>query len=199
LNHIQYLPRYVVNGKAMQRIQFKAVLVTLYVGAPLLLSLSALAQDKRTPIRSLAEIRHETVIMQKWDMSCGAAALATLLTYDLSDPVTEREVATAMLHRTDPIRIRIRGGFSLLNMKQYVVQRGYQAEGYGNLRRNDLAGLLPAIVPVEFHGYDHFVVVRAIQDGMVWLADPSFGKRKIDAATFEQAWPSQIAFTVISQ
>ena len=45
------------------------------------------------PIRSLQEIRHEGVVIQKWDTSCGAAALATVLTYSLNDPVSEREVA----------------------------------------------------------------------------------------------------------
>lgn len=75
-------------------------------------------------IRSLAEIRHEHVVIQKWDLSCGAAALATLLTYDLGDPVTEREAATAMLRQSDPIRVRTRGGFSLLNMQEYAEARG---------------------------------------------------------------------------
>src|SRR5690242_10490204 len=39
---------------------------------------TALAQQG--PVRSLREIRQEGVIIQKWDTSCGAAALATVLT-----------------------------------------------------------------------------------------------------------------------
>ena len=54
------------------------------------------------PIRSLQEIRHEGVVIQKWDTSCGAAALATVLTYSLNDPVSEREVASGMLRMTEP-------------------------------------------------------------------------------------------------
>ncbi len=147
-------------------------------------------------MRSLAEIRYESVIPQQWDTSCGAAALATLLSYDLQDKVTERQVATAMLHRTDPIRVRTRGGFSLLNMQEYAAMRGYQADGYGDLSLGDLATLLPAIVPVEFHGYDHFVVVRKIEQDQVFFADPAFGRRTISAPAFEQAWNGKIAFVV---
>jgi predicted double-glycine peptidase len=131
------------------------------------------AQERSWRVRSLAEIRQEGVIIQRWDASCGAAALATLLTYDLGDPVAERTIATAMLHRTDPIRVRARGGFSLLNMQEYAQARGYEAEGYGTMSFDDLIGVLPAIVPVSFHGYDHFAVGQ-----------------------FERSWEQKVAFVV---
>ncbi len=134
--------------------------------------------------------------MQKWDLSCGAAALATVLTYDLNDPVTEREVALGMLHTTDPTRVRSRGGFSLLNMQEFAESRGYEAEGWGDLNLDELAARLPAIVPLELHGYDHFVVVRVIRDGNVSLADPSFGRRSMAIPDFEAAWTNKIAFVV---
>lgn len=162
----------------------------------LLLHGSAMAEERNTRIRSLAEIRYEGVVPQKWDISCGAAALATLLTFDLRDPVTERHVATAMLHRTDPIRVRTRGGFSLLNMQEFAETRGYQADGYGELTLDDLSAMLPAIVPVEFHGYDHFVVVREIKQGRVFFADPAYGRRDVPTPAFEKAWGSKIAFVV---
>jgi predicted double-glycine peptidase len=47
-------------------------------------------------VRFLQEIRQEGVIIQKWDTSCGEAALATVLTYSLNEPVSEREVASGM-------------------------------------------------------------------------------------------------------
>ena len=149
-------------------------------------------------MRSLAEIRYEQVIPQRWDLSCGAAALATLLTYDFADPVTERAVATAMLRRT-PIRIRTRGGFSLLDMQEYVESRGYRADGYGEVTLKDLMQMMPAIVPVEFHGYEHFVVVRSITGGEVHFADPAFGKRVLPVSAFERAWTRKIAFVVATQ
>ena len=167
-----------------------------FVSLAAAIALPAAAQGRPWRVRSLAEIRYEDVIPQKWDTSCGAAALATLLTYDLGDPVTERAVATAMLHRTDPVRVRSRGGFSLLNMQEYAEAHGYEAEGYGKMSFGDLPALLPAIVPVQFHGYDHFVVVRAIRDGEVFFADPAYGRRTMSVGRFERAWEQKVAFIV---
>ena len=48
---------------------------------------SAASAHAREPVRSLLEIRRENVIVQRWDVSCGAAALATLLTYHHGRPV----------------------------------------------------------------------------------------------------------------
>jgi hypothetical protein len=152
--------------------------------------------DALLPVRSLAEIRQHDVVMQKWDLSCGAAALATLLTYDLGDPVTERSAAEGMLRRNDPLTIRVQGGFSLLDLQEYAQRRGHQADGYGEVSLDSLAGMLPAIVPIHIHGYNHFVVVRAIRDGKVHFADPAYGNRRMTLAAFERAWPSKVAFVV---
>src|SRR5690348_2555841 len=84
-------------------------------------------------VRSLQEVRQEGVIIQKWDTSCGAAALATVLTYSLYEPVSEREVATGMLRMTVPIKVKHQGGFSLLDMKHFVETRGLTGTGYRDL------------------------------------------------------------------
>jgi uncharacterized protein len=147
-------------------------------------------------VRSLAEIRHAGVVMQQWDLSCGAAALATLLTFDLGDPVSERRVAAAMLRRAGAARVQGRGGFSLLDMQEFAEARGYQADGFGEMTLDDLSSRLPAIVPVDFHGYEHFVVVRQLRDGQVLLADPAYGQRTLAVPAFDRAWQSRIAFVV---
>ncbi|MGE5319866.1 MAG: hypothetical protein ACM3KD_06790, partial [Hyphomicrobiaceae bacterium] len=49
--------------------------------AILLLVLSATAQAQERVVTSLLETRHAHVVIQEWDLSCGAAALATLLRY----------------------------------------------------------------------------------------------------------------------
>jgi predicted double-glycine peptidase len=41
-------------------------------------------------------MRRDRTIVQEWDLSCGPAALATLLTYQHGDPVSEREIATRL-------------------------------------------------------------------------------------------------------
>ena len=147
-------------------------------------------------MRSLAEIRQAGVVIQKWDTSCGAAALATLLSHDLADPVSEQAVATAMLRRTNPVRVRFRGGFSLLDMQQFVEARGYQGDGYGDMTMVHLANMLPAIVPLQLHGYDHFVVVRRIDGDQVHFADPAYGRRHMSRGRFERAWLQKVAFVV---
>jgi uncharacterized protein len=76
------------------------------------------------PVRSLLEARHEHVVLQKWDLSCGAAALATLLRYQFRENVTEQEIARALMRRNEyidhPELIRLQEGFSLLDLKRYV-------------------------------------------------------------------------------
>lgn len=150
----------------------------------------------RAPVRSLVEIRHANVLVQKWDISCGAAALATLLTYQHGHPVSEREVAQAMLGKTNPLRVKHRGGFSLLDLKRFAESRGFVGEGYKGLSLTDLRSLGPAIVPVVLDGYPHFVVFRGIVGDRVLLADPGFGNRIIDIALFESSWQEQMGFVV---
>ena len=48
-------------------------------------------------VQSLLEMRRENVVVQKFDLSCGAAALATILNYQFGDPVTEREITTGLI------------------------------------------------------------------------------------------------------
>ena len=108
------------------------------IGFVLCLGLAAartsLAANGR-PVKSLLEMRHEHVVVQKFDLSCGAAALATVLNYQYSDPVSEREIAKEMIRREEylqnPALVNIRQGFSLLDLKRYVDQRGYEGIGYG--------------------------------------------------------------------
>jgi len=150
----------------------------------------------RKVVRSLQEIRHDRVVLQKWDLSCGSAALSTLLTYDVGDPVSEGEIIARILERADPVKIRARQGFSLLDLKRFAVSRGHDADGYGKLDLRHLVQLAPAIVPTVIGGNDHFVVFRGVQDGHVLLADPGYGNRSMTVDQFEAIWPRKIAFQV---
>lgn len=148
-------------------------------------------------VRSLEEIRQAKVVRQKWDLSCGSAALSTLLTYDLGAPTPETEIIVWILHRTDPVRIQSRGGFSLLDLKHFATAHGFAAEGYADLSPDDLAGMhQPAIVPVRVKGYDHFVVFRGIVGDRVLLADPAFGNLTEPKERFAESWKNGLAFFV---
>lgn len=163
---------------------------------PLFLPTVATAQGAVT---SLREMRQHSVVMQKWDVSCGAAALGTLLTYQHNDPVPEKVIVESMLQRTTPLRVKVRGGFSLLDLKRFADQRGYVGTGYGDLTLNTLSQLAPAIVPIDTSGYNHFVVFRGIRGDRVLLADPAFGNRTMTVDRFEGAWLGNLGFTVERQ
>lgn len=147
------------------------------------------------PVRSLLEMRQENVIIQRWDNSCGAAALATILTYDKGFPVTEEQVAHGMLRQTDPLRVKHRGGFSLLDMKRYAAQIGFESDGYSDMTLEDLASQAPMIVPIRVRGYHHFVIVRKVADSHVYIADPGFGNYRMRRPSFADTW-SGIGFEV---
>ena len=147
---------------------------------------------KAPTVRSLVEVRQQNVVIQNWDLSCGAAALATILNFQHGDIVTEREVATLMMSRADylanPILVRLRQGFSLLDMKRFVDERGYNGIGLGRLTIDHLIARAPVIVPINSFGYQHFVVFRGLLDNRVLLADPAFGNRTMPLSDFDSAW-----------
>jgi uncharacterized protein len=159
---------------------------------------SAFAADPiRKPVRSLLEIRQDGVIVQKWETSCAAAALATVLTFSKNDPVSEKLVAQGMLRSTDPIKVKVRGGFSLLDMKRFVETRGFKGAAYKGLSMEDLLTLQSPIVPIDFHGNPHFVVVRGLNAaGEVHLADPAFGNHAMSVEAFQSIWREGIGFVV---
>jgi predicted double-glycine peptidase len=144
------------------------------------------------PVTSLLEIRQRHVVMQKFDLSCGAAALTTLLVFQHGEQLSEREVATGLIGRpeylADPSRVQHREGFSLLDLKRYVEARGYEGIGYGQLGWDDLLAHAPLMVPVDMGGYHHFVVFRGVAGRRVHLSDPAWGNRTMAIAAFQRAW-----------
>jgi predicted double-glycine peptidase len=143
-------------------------------------------------VKSLLEMRRENVVKQQWDLSCGAAALTTILNFQHQDMVTEKQVATTLMGREEyiknPLLVNIRQGFSLLDLKRYADGRGYEGIGYGKLTLDDLIKKAPIIVPVNLLGYNHFVIFRGIKGNRVLLADPAWGNRTMLVKQFENAW-----------
>lgn len=169
----------------------------LRISLLLLLFCTLLPASAAERVRSLKEIREEGVVIQQWDTSCAAAALATVLTFTFHDPVSEQTVAQGMLRHTEPLRVRFRGGFSLLDMKRYVEERGYKATGFLNLAFDDLTLFDGAIVPLDLYGYNHYVVFKGLEeDGGVWLGDPAYGNRVMSRERFESVWMEGMAFVV---
>jgi uncharacterized protein len=170
------------------------------------LQAGALAEAR--PVKSLLEMRRENVVVQEWDVSCGAAALASLLNFRFGDSVTERDIAKALVRRAeylaDPMLVRARQGYSLLDLKRYVDSRGYKGIGYGKMSLEDLIGQAPVIVPIDANGYKHFVIFRGVLGNRVLLADPAWGNRTMPIEKFEAMWLDypelgKVGFVVVEQ
>jgi predicted double-glycine peptidase len=150
------------------------------------------------PVHSWYELRQGTVVRQRWDLSCGAAALSTVLTYDLGLRVSETEIVVWILHRSDPVKIQARGGFSLFDLKRFAAFRGFESEGYAELTLEELQALgRPAIVATRINGFNHFMVFRGVFSNRVVLADPSFGTATMSIQQFQDIWAKGIAFVVL--
>ena len=144
------------------------------------------------PVLSIYEQRTHLVVRQNFDLSCGAAALATLLVFQHGETLSERDVAIGLVSRdiylNNPDIIKSRQGFSLLDMSRYVDSLGYEGEGLGQLQFEDLADMAPIILAMDFTGYRHFVVYRGHLGNRILLADPAYGLRTMKLSRFMQSW-----------
>lgn len=170
----------------------------------IVVSQSLFAQQKKH-VSSLLEMRQDKVVMQKWDLSCGAATLTTLLKYQHGINTDEKTVAKGLINRKeyidDPDLLRYREGFSLLDLQRYTKKIGLQGKGYGNLSFDDLLTLTPVLLPINLNGYNHFVIFRGKLNNRVLLADPAWGNRTLFIDDFKKAWISfpkfgRVGFTV---
>jgi hypothetical protein len=154
--------------------------------------LPAVAADEPQPVRSIIEKRQHNVVLQQWELSCAAAALATVLRYQYGVPATERSVALGLINRKEyianPNLVRLRQGFSLLDLKRFVDGFGYAGIGLGQMSLSDLYERAPIIVPVNLQGFPHFVVFRGGTAKTVLMADPAFGNVAMSTEKFLSGW-----------
>ena len=54
----------------------------------------------------------------------------------------------------------------------------------------------PAIVPIDYAGAKHFVVLRGIRDGVVYIADPSAGNIVFSLSEFAGLWDKNTLFII---
>ena len=149
-------------------------------------------------VTSIKELKYRGVIRQQYDFSCGSAAVATLLTHHYGAQVSEKDVFMAMYQKGNRAAIQ-REGFSLLDMKQYLDERGYQSDGiYASLDDLERVGI-PAIVLIEVQGYRHFVIVKGVKNGEVMAGDPAAGLKVYKRPDFEKLWTNGIAFVARSR
>ncbi|WP_162789574.1 C39 family peptidase [Altererythrobacter sp. ZODW24] len=134
------------------------------------------------------------LVRQRTDFSCGAAVMATIFNEAFGRQTTEQQVLVNMLKIADPDIVREKG-FSLLDMKNYALSIGMEAEGY-RLDYEKLQQLdFPSIALLDIKGYKHFVVIRKTFTDSVAVGDPALGNRTMSRSEFEEAW-NDVAFVV---
>ena len=148
------------------------------------------------PLTNMAAMRFKNIMRQTRDLSCGAAALGTILKYYYGENVTEEEIIQEGFKVGDTAKIQ-RDGFSMLELKKVAERRGYEVGGFRLPDAQKLANLkVPVITLVSVRGYNHFVVIKGVADGRVYIADPAFGNRSRTFESFAEDWDHVILVTV---
>jgi len=135
--------------------------------------------------RSWAQLRDQGVVKQQFDYSCGASSLATLLTHSYHHKVTELELLK-MIDQKDREK-----SISFFDMTGLLKQMGYRSVGLAA----DLETLkklkIPALLYFHRKKQDHFTILKGINDSWVWVADPTWGNRKMSHRQFLKYWKTR--------
>ncbi|MEW4467203.1 C39 family peptidase [Parasphingorhabdus sp. JC815] len=155
----------------------------------------------RVNVTSLADMRFRNMTRQSQDLSCGAAAVATLLTYAYDMPRDERTIINSIFEGVpEEAQKKIAAqGFSLLELKRYLETQGFIAGGFEMKSVEKLVNLkVPVIALVNVRGYNHFVVIKRVHNGRVLIADPAFGNTRPTMEAFASQW-NGIILAVVKQ
>lgn len=152
--------------------------------------------EQHVALAPMSTARFRGIVHQQFDYSCGSAALTTLLNGYLGRQFEERQIMEGLLRFGQSEKIVERRGFSMLDMKRLTVALGHPSGGY-KASIDDVIKLdHPAIVSIEYAGFKHFVVVKGVKDGHVFVADPALGNISFTLPSFEQAWYQKVMFIV---
>lgn len=159
---------------------------------------NSFAKYHREPVqvKPAVEQQFRGIVKQAYDYSCGSAALTTLLNGYVGQKLSEQQTMNGLLKYGEYDRIVERRSFSLLDMKRFVTALGYNSGGF-KAQFSDLVKLdKPAIVPIAYAGFKHFVVFKTYKDGRVFVADPALGNLSFIAEHFEEIWDNNTVFIV---
>jgi predicted double-glycine peptidase len=150
-----------------------------------------MVDGKLVPVATWKSETRKNIVMQDFDYSCGAAAMATLLNYYFGDKVTEREILREIIAHLDKETFaeRKEDGLSLLDLQQFAERRGYIARGV-RLKPEILPKLKgPMLVYLEQPEFRHFAIFRGVHEDRIYLADPARGNVRQPVDRFVEEWP----------
>jgi uncharacterized protein len=146
-------------------------------------------------VKTFKDLKFQNIVRQTLDYSCGAASLATILTYYFGKETAEDEILNSVFSHADSMQIdRIKQkGLSLLDLKNYGESLGYKVKGYKLPDHHLLTKLkMPAIALIDHKGISHFVVIKGTVGEDVFIADPARGNMIIRLKEFGGIWENTI-------
>jgi len=139
-------------------------------------------------LSTMLDRRFYTVVRQRYDFSCGSAALATLLRYHYGVRNADEELTfNGMWEHGDQAQIK-KFGFSLLDMKRYLATIKLDTQGYRVTLDQIAQTRVPGIALTTTRGYKHFVVIKGVTKEYVLVGDPARGLLRIPRAEFLTMW-----------
>lgn len=139
---------------------------------------------------SFREIKFSTTIRQQFDFSCGAAALATVLTYYWGEPTSEIVVMNVLRSRYPDQEWKAlqERGFSFDDLIWAAAVFGYDGQG-AEVPAAELSKIDgPVIVQLDKGKFQHFSVVRVVKVGHAFLSDPVVGAVTLSLGEFERQY-----------
>ncbi|MDR6630273.1 putative double-glycine peptidase [Acinetobacter lwoffii] len=136
------------------------------------------------------------IVRQAYDYSCGSAALTTLLNGYVGTQLDEQQVMSGLMKFGETDKIVERRSFSLLDMKRFVSALGLESGGYRGEFKDLVNQDQPAIVPISYAGFKHFVVYKAYKNGRVYVADPALGNISFEERRFQDIWENNTLFLI---
>ena len=137
-------------------------------------------------IWSYKEIKERQIVMQKFDYSCGAATLATVVRYYWGDNVDEA-LFLGLLPRLnltkEQMKDRIENGLTLTDLAIFEPCPLRRHDGKGPIKELAQAKV-PVIVGITVRKHDHFAVFRGTDGVFAYLADPIRGNIRTPAPIF---------------
>ena len=147
-------------------------------------------------INPAVEDQFRGIVRQAYDYSCGSAALTTLLNGYVGTQLDEQQVMSGLMKFGETDKIVERRSFSLLDMKRFVSALGLESGGYRGGFKDLVNQDQPAIVPISYAGFKHFVVYKGYKNGRVYVADPALGNISFEERRFQDIWENNTLFLI---
>lgn len=139
---------------------------------------------------SYVDLKYAATVRQRFDFSCGAATLATMLTHYWGRDTSELEVLAVLRSRYpgEDWAAMEKRGFSIDDLIWAAGRFGFKAQG-AELPATELEKADgPLIVHLNKGKFEHFSVLRTVKQGTAYLSDPVLGAVSMPLAEFARQY-----------